>query len=80
MKSAYTFAQCNQSSLSIRRNVSSLAIQISPNKDSDQTARTQADLNLRWAHMSEGTFSDVLAHMILSVSMYVFHLPYTVLL
>ena len=29
-------------------------------KDSDQTA--QADLSLRWAHMSEGTFSLVTTH------------------
>ena len=31
-------------------------------KDSDQTARMRRPLlNLRWTHMSEGTFSDVAA-------------------
>ena len=33
-----------------------------PSKDSDQIlAKAQADLNLRGAHMSEGTFSDFAA-------------------
>ena len=32
-------------------------IQIAPTEDSDQTEQT--DLNLRWVHMSGGTFSDV---------------------
>ena len=31
-----------------------------PSEDSDKTA--QAGLNFRWAHMSEGTFSDVGDH------------------
>ena len=31
-----------------------------PSEDSDETA--QADLNLRWAHMSIGSFSDVVSH------------------
>ena len=45
----------------------SLAIQIWPNEDFDQTAENaQVDLNPRWAHMSEGTFSDVAIHFILS--------------
>ena len=30
-------------------------------EDSNQTANAQDDLNLRWAHMSEGPFSDVAA-------------------
>ena len=30
-----------------------------PSEDSDQPMKAQADLNLRWAHMSESTFSDV---------------------
>ena len=29
----------------------------------DQTAYVQADLSLRWAHMSEGTFPLVVAHL-----------------
>ena len=33
-----------------------------PSEDSDQTVKAQADLNLRWAHMFEGTFSKVAAH------------------
>ena len=34
------------------------------NEDSDPTAgEVQADLSLRWAHMSEGTFSYVVAHL-----------------
>ena len=40
------------------------------NEDSDQTANEQADLNLRWAHMSEGTFSDIWAHIVPFVSAY----------
>ena len=37
----------------------------SDNEDSDYTADAQADLNLRWPHMSEGTFTDVTAQMCL---------------
>ena len=29
------------------------------NEDTDQTADAQADLSLRWRHMSEGMFSHV---------------------
>ena len=38
-----------------------LTIQNAPSEDSDQTAKTQADLNLRGVIMSKGTFSDVAA-------------------
>ena len=38
------------------------AIKNTPREDSDQTAHS-SDLNLPWAHMSEGTFSDVTAQM-----------------
>ena len=36
-----------------------LEIQNALSEDSD----AQSDLNLRWAHMSEGTFSDVIAEL-----------------
>ena len=36
------------------------------NKDSDQTVDVQADLNLRWKHMSEGKFSHVAAQIFIS--------------
>ena len=29
----------------------------------DQTGNAQADLSLRWGHLSEGTFSHVRAHL-----------------
>ena len=32
---------------------------LAPNEESDQTANAQADLNLHWADMFEGTFSEV---------------------
>ena len=44
------------------RNITSLAIQQAPIKDS---ANAQSDPNLRWTHMSEGTFSEVPDDMIL---------------
>ena len=56
-------AQSDQSSLSARRNFSFFTIENAPSEDSDQPAHAQADLNLRWAHMSEGTFSDVRAYL-----------------
>ena len=31
-------------------------------------ANAQVDLNLRWEHMSEGTFSDVAAHIMFGMS------------
>ena len=38
-------------------------IQKAPSEDSDQTAKNaQADLNLRWASTSEGTFFDGVPH------------------
>ena len=38
------------------------------NKDSNQIAwMRRADLSLRWAHMSEGTFTDVVTQMFLDV-------------
>ena len=43
----------------------SLTIQNAPSENSDQTANAQADLNLRWANMSAGTISAVVAHMVL---------------
>ena len=30
--------------------------------DNEDSANAPADLNHRWAHMSEGTFSDVVVH------------------
>ena len=33
-------------------------------KDTDQTTRVHRLLSLRWAHMSEGTFSDVTAQIL----------------
>ena len=33
-------------------------------EDSDQTANVRADLNLRWAHMSKGMFSYIVAQII----------------
>ena len=42
----------------------SLDIQNAHREDSDQTAaNAQADLNLRWEHLSEGAFSDDVAHL-----------------
>ena len=32
------------------------------NENSDQTVDAQADLSLRWAHMSNGTLFDISAH------------------
>ena len=43
-----------------------LAIQNAHYDDSDQTANAQADLNLGWAQISEGTFTDVEAFIKLS--------------
>ena len=46
------------------------AIQNAPSDDSDETVRMyfltylQTDLTFRWTNMSEGTFSDVAAHML----------------
>ena len=48
----------------------SFAIQNAPSEDSDETVRMyfltylQTDLTFRWTNMSEGTFSDVAAHML----------------
>ena len=36
-----------------------MAVRNAPSEDSDQTAHAQSDVNLQWAHVSEGTFSDV---------------------
>ena len=61
----------SESSLSARRNFSSLTVQICVQwRFRSACANAQADLNLRWAHMSEGTFPDVSAHKILWVSFY----------
>ena len=38
-------------------------MQNAPSEDSDQTA--QADLNFRWAQMSEDMFSDIASHKII---------------
>ena len=54
----------SESSSSARRNFAYLAIQKAPSEDSDQTAHAHADLSLRLAHMAEGTFSDVAAHLL----------------
>ena len=46
------------------QDTSFFVIQNAPSEDSDQPAHSrsaQADRNLRWAHMSEGTFPDVAA-------------------
>ena len=48
--------------MSTWRSIASLAIQNAQSKDSDQPAQyAQADLNLCWTHMFEGSFSDVAA-------------------
>ena len=50
-----------------RRNFAFLAIQKGTNENSDQSvhcANAQADINLHCAHMSEGTFSAIAAHML----------------
>ena len=54
-----------ESSLSAWRNFPTLVIQNMPSEDSDQTARAQSDLNLRWASICEGTFPDVSVHMVI---------------
>ena len=36
-----------------------MAILNAPSEDSDRTVNAQADLNVRLAHMSEDTFSDI---------------------
>ena len=59
----WAFVQFDQSVLSAWRNFASLAIQNAHSDDSDQTVH--ADLNLRRARMSEGTFSDFVPQMIL---------------
>ena len=41
-----------------------MAFENVPNEDFDQTAQTQAYLNLRWAYISEGTLSDVATHLL----------------
>ena len=52
----------------VRRSFVSLAVQNAPRENSDQTAvNTQADLNLRRAHMSAGMFSDIAAHIMKDV-------------
>ena len=61
----------SESSLSTLRNFASFAIQNASREDSDQTVRVhrlfriltgcKTVLHLDWAHMSEGTFSDVAA-------------------
>ena len=50
-----------ESSLDAWRNFASLAIQNAPSVESELTA--QADMNFRWVHMREGTFSDGVAHL-----------------
>ena len=57
LKLACVSAQPHRSSLSVRGNFASMAIQYAPSEDSDHS-----DLNLHRAHMSKGTFSDVKVH------------------
>ena len=52
----------SQSSFPAWRNFSSLAIQIAPNEDSDQTARMRSLIWIFTGHMSEETFSDTVIH------------------
>ena len=63
LKSVCASAQSDQSSLSAWTNFAPLAIQKCVERRfwSDCT-NAQADLKLRWAHMSEGTFFDVRAY------------------
>ena len=44
------------------KKLASLAIQNALSEDSSVYTKAQAGLNLRWAHMLAGTFSDVAAH------------------
>ena len=59
LKSVCVSMQSDKSSLSAWRHFASLIIQNVPSEYSDQTVNAQANLNLHWAHMSEGMFSDV---------------------
>ena len=59
-------------SSSALRNFAYMAIQYAPSEDSHQTARmrrlmwnAQADVNLRWVHVSEGTFSDFVVQILI---------------
>ena len=56
LKSTCALAQSNQYSLSAIRNLASLAIQNAQWRFWSACAYAQADLKLRWAHMSKGTF------------------------
>ena len=60
--SLHIYAVWSESSLFAWWNSASLTIQNAPSEDSDQTVSAQANLNLRWAHTSKGTFSDVTVH------------------
>ena len=50
-------------------NFASLTFQTAFSEDSDQTAQiAQSDLNLHWAHMSKGAFSDVMVRLIFPIN------------
>ena len=73
LKSACTFTQSDQSSLSAWKNFAFLTIQNAQNaqsEDSDQTANVQANLNLHWVHMLEGTVSDIMVQRVFMGSEY----------
>ena len=56
-----TYAPNEDSNQSVRI----LGIKNACSEDSDQTANARANLNLRWALILAGTFSDIVAHVII---------------
>ena len=64
LQSACALAQSDKSLCCLHEETASLANQNVPSEVSDQTANAYADLNLRWAQVSEGTFSDFRTHVI----------------
>ena len=54
----------SEPSLSAWRKVESLATHLAHSKDSDQTAYAQADLSLRWTHMTFCWFCHALAQIV----------------
>ena len=65
LKSAFGSAQSDKSPRFLhKKTLRPRLSKNAPSEDSKHCANTQADLNLRWAHMSEGTFSDAAAQII----------------
>ena len=60
LKSSCASAKSDQS---LHEEIASLAIQNVPTEDSDDCVSVRIDLNVRWAHVSDGMFSVVVAQL-----------------